>query len=173
MAKEKKDKTIEEMNAQEQNAELMRLRIAKERLELEHLMMTVENERARRDGIIRAHKQQQELLLEAQRQDRARQERCYHKKGGKNREGLDHGNDNNYSVWKHMYPWGEVGVLCSRCGKDWRKPSAELRATDPKAFAKQMAEYIEAINYPTDNEDSGTALFSFERTLGEAATASA
>lgn len=140
-------------------SELELLELEEKRLRVESLRFTVENERARREQILRAHKMQQESLDQALKAVQAEQAFCKHKKGGKNLEGVLNGNDTNYSVQKHTYPWGELTVICTRCGKEWRKPSEALKASDPKEWRRQNTEYLEAVNFPTDNEPSGTQIF--------------
>lgn len=144
-------------------SELDRLLLEEKKLQLESLRFTVENERARREQILRNHKQQQEALDSSLRKVQAEQKICKHKKGGKNLAGILNGTDSEYSVIQHTYPWGETAVTCTRCGKDWREPSKELKKSDPEAYKAQMAEYVAALNFPTDNEPSGTRLFVITR----------
>jgi uncharacterized protein len=152
-------KTVQDMTPSEQDIELKRLQILEKQLQLEDLTMRVENEKARRKAIAQAHEQAMRTLDEANKNIEKDQAFCKHKKGGKNLEGIINGNDPNYSVIKHTYATGEVEVLCSRCGKQWKEPKAALRKTDPEKYKEQMEEYREAINFPTDNEPSGTQLF--------------
>lgn len=139
--------------------ELEELELEETRLRVEDLRNRVETERARRNQIIRNHKQQQEAIEQKMRQIMAEQKICKHKKGGKNLEGVLNGSDSQYSVINHTYPWGEQSVTCTRCGKDWREPAKELKATNPAAYKQAYQEWIEALNFPTDNEPSGTRLF--------------
>lgn len=143
--------------------ELGRLRILRETLELEHLQMSVENERARRAGIVQAHKVQQASLDDFNAKIKEQQATCKHKKGGKNMEGILNGNDANYSVVQHTYPWGQTDVMCTRCSKEWRQPSLTLRKENPKAYKVQFAAWKEAMQFPTDNEPSGSQIFVITR----------
>lgn len=132
------------------------------RLQLENLRYQVENERARRAQILRAHLAQQKALDDANEQIKAQQSVCKHRKGGKNLDGIVNGHDSNYSVIKHMYAWGELGVMCSRCGKEWRQPKPEdfgKTKEGKEEFKEAVRVYTEAVNFPTDNEPSGTQLF--------------
>lgn len=102
---------------------------------------------------------QEQDLRENQRIKDARQRNCKHKKGGRNKEGFAKGNSANYAVIQHTYPAGETIVLCQRCDKEWRMPAIQLKATDPAAYERQLREYRIALEWPTDNEPSGTRLF--------------
>lgn len=142
-----------------QEQRLIDLKIQREELELEDLSMRVENEKARRASIARAHKTQMESLDDANRQIQAQQSLCKHRKGGKNLEGVLNGHDSNYSIWRHTYPWGDVVGICSRCGKEWCKPSAALKKEDLKLYKEKLKEYQEMLSWPTDNEPSGSQCF--------------
>jgi hypothetical protein len=92
---------------------------------------------------------------------------CVHRKGGKGKDGIYNGNDSNYAVVTHTLSHGPTLVICQRCGKDWRPPerlpknaSKEERAQ----YSADLAEYRRALALPTDNEPSGTVIFSFLET---------
>ena len=144
--------------------ELEKIRQEREALELEDLRERVEATRAVRETRKIAHARQEFEIAEAARVEKVRQANCRHKKGGKNKEGFLNGNDSNYSVQRHTYPWGQVEVLCTRCQKTWNKPADALKAADPKAYKAAMEEYRMALEWPTDNEPSGTQLFLITRT---------
>lgn len=89
---------------------------------------------------------------------------CAHKKGGKGLEMLHRGNDHNYAVVKHQLPHGPIIVVCQRCPKVWAPPDPALIARgasteDRKEYARLSAEYRTALDFPTDNEMSGSQLF--------------
>jgi hypothetical protein len=95
---------------------------------------------------------------------KARQDACWHKKGGKGVESLLRGNDHNYAVVKHQLCHGPIIIICQRCWKVVEPPDPALNAR--KASAEQKAEYkrlyneyMEWLNLPTDNVMSGTQLF--------------
>lgn len=93
-----------------------------------------------------------------------KQSRCVHKKGGKGVEMMYQGNDHNYAVIKHIYAHGEMRVYCLRCGKEWKPPNPALQGKgatveDRREYARLYKEYQEAVNFPTDNETSGSQLF--------------
>lgn len=139
--------------------ELQELDMEMKRLQLIHLRHTVENETQRRASAERVSRQHELTLRQHREGEAQRQALCPHKKGGKNMEGLNNGNAQEYAIFIHTYATGEVVPMCTRCMKEWRKPAPELRVSNPKAFVKQMREYIEALKFPTDNEPSGTQLF--------------
>lgn len=107
-------------------------------------------------------KQQRELEANARIKD-AREAGCKHKKGGRNKEGLDKGNASDYSVIHNIYPWGAEQVMCQRCGATWDEPAIELRETDPEKYFELLHLYRIAMDWPTDNETSGTQLFLITR----------
>lgn len=106
-----------------------------------------------------------ELSLRRGRKGQERiQDACQHRKGGKGTSQMYAGNDPNYAVVTHTLSHGPTIVVCQRCGKLW-EPPAQL---PKKATAEQRAqykidlgEYRRALNFPTDNEPSGTTLFAF------------
>jgi hypothetical protein len=96
------------------------------------------------------------------------QAQCVHRKGGKGVEMIYRGNDSNYAVIKHQLPHGPIIVICQRCIKLWTPPDPVLNAKGAtvemrRLYAKQLKEYHEALNYPTDNEMSGSQLFVITR----------
>jgi hypothetical protein len=111
----------------------------------------------------RARAVESSLRADAER-TAAMQARCVHKKGGKGVEMMYRGNDSNYAVIKHQLPHGPIIVVCQRCIKLWTPPDPALIAKGAtvemrRLYAKQQKEYQEALNYPTDNEMSGSQLF--------------
>jgi hypothetical protein len=148
------EKLMQESN--EVDLEMRRVQLALQKEQLAEI-----NERKERR---RAKLEKQAADIEANRRNRAqRQASCKHKKGGRNRPGLARGTDANYAVVVNTMPTGEVIVICQRCAKKWEAPTAELKRSDPAAFAIQMAEYRRALEFPTDNEPSGTQLFLITR----------
>lgn len=142
---------------------LAELELEERMLRLEDLRNRVTADRERRANIQLAHERQARSLEDYNQQVKKQQDVCKHRKGGKGLEGILNGHDSNYSVAKHQYPWGEFGVMCLRCGKEWRKPKDELKKENPAAYKAAMSDYKEALNFPTDNEGSGTQLFMVER----------
>lgn len=124
--------------------ELEALRLEREKLELEDLRTKVEETRKRKEARLRAAEQQERDIKEAQRQEKLRQEACQHRKGGTDLEGIVNGNSPDYSIIKHMMPWGELFVMCTRCQKQWRPGDSD---------------YAKAVSLPTDNQQSGACLF--------------
>jgi hypothetical protein len=95
---------------------------------------------------------------------KARQDACWHKKGGKGVEMLLRGNDHNFAVIKHQLCHGPIIIVCQRCGKVVEPPDPALNArtatTAQKAEYKRLYdEYLVWLNLPTDNIMSGTQLF--------------
>jgi hypothetical protein len=140
------------------------LELEMRKLELENLRFTVEQQRS----IMLQRKMHRERIAEVISQENAQnalyQANCKHRKGGKNKAGFLNGSDNYYSVIHHTYPEGRLVVMCTRCQSQWEKPPQELRKEDPAAYKQQMADFQTALNWPTDNEPSGTQLFLIQRT---------
>lgn len=141
--------------------ELKKVQLQMAKLQLEDLTTRVEQERSRRANILRARDAQQASLEQTNRDIKASQSLCKHHKGGTDEDGVLNGDSNKYSVIKHMFPWGEVNVICTRCGKTWAPPTRDLARTDKKAYDKQLAEFREAYAFPTDNKPSGSQMFQF------------
>ena len=132
-------------------------------LQLEDLRESSAHRRAIREQKARNQIAYQALLIENADIQKAKEEACPHRKGGKDLEGLRFGSSSNYSVVKHTLPMGDQMVVCQRCQKTWHKP---LRAAfevngklDQRAYKAALEEYKFAINMPTDNTPSGTRMF--------------
>lgn len=144
-------------------AEREKLDLEREELELEKLRADVDKLRGERMQRMMQRERMAQTLKDNETQEALRRASCKHRKGGKNKAGFLNGNDSNYSVIHHTYPEGRLVVMCTRCQSEWEKPPIELRKTDPKTYREKMAAYQEALNWPTDNEPSGTQLFLITR----------
>jgi hypothetical protein len=88
-----------------------------------------------------------DLLRDIEKHDQSRREQCNHQKGGfikRGEDGLPHmpekgDNARDYCVIKHQFHWGDVWVICLRCGQKW-KPG--------------MPDYQKALQLPTSNATS-------------------
>lgn len=97
---------------------------------------------------------------------KAAENACAHRKGGKGKEMWFSGNDSNYAVVKHVLSHGPLLVCCQRCGKLWLPPPTELRSgttEERREYKRLYIEYQTACNLPTDNETSGARLFEFQQ----------
>lgn len=147
--------------------------------ELETLQLEEARAVARDREARRRHKESRRKAVEASLvRDRQNQERlqagCWHKKGGKGTAQMYMGNDANYAVVVNTLSHGTTIVVCQRCGYVWRPPEKlDKKATveERALYNKQLEEYRRALNFPTDNEPSGTVLFQIERAEAEAAYA--
>lgn len=148
--------------------ELKRMELEMKKLQFEDLRNRVGSEQIRREQIARAQAAQQRALDEFNANVIRQQSWCKHRKGGKNIGGILNGHDSNYSIIKHTYAWGEMEIICSRCGKSWTSgfalPNGEVRKY-------RSAEFDEVVNWPTDNEPSGTQLFGYSLTKSAAPVA--
>jgi hypothetical protein len=136
-----------------------------EQLQLEEARAAAEDRKQKRTYRM-ARRQAIEATIKRDNANRARiQASCQHRKGGKGTAQMYMGNDANYAVVTHHNSAGTgTIVVCQRCGKLWeppqplpKKPTSEQKAQ----YRADYAEYRRAINFPTDNEPSGTVLFTF------------
>lgn len=128
--------------------ELARIKAEKEALELELLreqVSAIKNKQAKKQA---THADVESALSQSAQIQKQQQSACTHRKGGVDLPGLSQGFDAKYSVFKHVLPNGDLFVICSRCGKEWR-PGADG--------------YVEAINFPTDNTTSQSSQFRIGR----------
>jgi hypothetical protein len=106
-----------------------------------------------------------ELSLKRDRYNQKRiQSACQHRKGGKGTGQMYSGNDPNYAVIIHTLSHGPTIVVCQRCGNVWEPPLPLTRNATPEQrnqYKVDLTEYRRALNFPTDNEPSGTTLFAF------------
>lgn len=163
-------KPISEMSLEEIEKENAALELKMKRLNYEDLTYRLEQERGRRAHMALVHQNQQRSMDDFNREVILRQSWCKHKKGGKNQGGILNGNDSDYSVWHFQYPWGEIAVLCTRCGIEYR-PSGPvmdaLKLSDPAEFKRRLEKYKEALNWPTDNEPGGSQIFMIQHNTPE------
>ncbi len=149
------DKLLQESAATDLEMKRVQLELQKEQLQ---------EINARKESRRLQIAEQQRDIVENERQRIAREANCKHKKGGRNKGGLERGTDSNYAVIQHTMPIGDVIVMCQRCGAIWTKPPIELKRSDPEAHAVMQRNYLRALEWPTDNEPSGTQLFLIQRT---------
>jgi hypothetical protein len=133
-------------------------------LQLEELQYNVGKLRSQQR--LRLLRQQgiERTLRAEERREAIKQAGCWHKKGGKGVEMMYRGNDSNYAVIKNVLPHGILIVICQRCLKLWAPPDPALNlrtatADERRLYARLYKEYQEAVNFPTDNETSGSQLF--------------
>jgi len=98
------------------------------------------------------------IFQEQASQRKAAHAECTHRKGGRQYFESGHlqtatGNDRDYSVIKHRFPWGDTWVICTRCNKKW-KPG--------------MSDYEEALKFPTNNSSSASITFQGPNVIKEA-----
>lgn len=141
-----------------------------EKLQLEEAIEAAELRKTNR----LARESRLKAIEETLKRDRASQERmqslCQHRKGGKGISNMYAGNDANYAVITHHCSHGKTIVICQRCGKLWEPPEPLRRnatAQEREKYQADLAEYRRARNLPTDNEASGSVLFSFTRSEEE------
>jgi hypothetical protein len=135
-----------------------------EELQLEETRERVHQMRQRREGNHRRLQARQTDIMNANARQKAAEEACWHKKGGKGVENLSRGNDHNFAVVKHQLGHGPVIIVCQRCGHVEEPPDPRLNrkgaSREDKAEYKRLWEsYQWWYNLPTDNTQSGTQLF--------------
>lgn len=145
-----------------------------ETLQLEEARASAEQRKQKRAG--RENKARAiELSLKRDRAHQARiQAACQHRKGGKGTAQIYAGNDPNYAAVTHTLSHGPTIVVCQRCGKLWEPPIVPTKKATVEQRAQyriDLAEYRRALNFPTDNEPSGTTLFAFTPNDDDAAAA--
>jgi hypothetical protein len=97
-------------------------------------------------------------------QRKLRQGSCNHRKGGIGAQAVLQGKGQSvmYAVVKHQLPVGKYFILCQRCGKEWHPALTALEnAGTPQ---KATRGYFEALQYPTNNSESGSSRFDFRPT---------
>lgn len=138
--------------------------------ELEDLQLQEARAQAEQRKMVRDQRASRMQAIERSlKRDRENQERiqagCKHLKGGKGSQNIYNGNDNStYAVVTHTLAHGPTIVVCQRCGKIWEPPARLTKKATPEQRAKyreDLTEYRRALNFPTDNEPSGTVLFAF------------
>jgi TolA-binding protein len=139
-----------------------------EQLQLEETQERITQMRERKESMRRRLESRQIDIRNGRARQKAQEDACWHKKGGKGVEMLSRGNDHNYAVVKHQLCHGPIIIICQRCSKVVEPPDQALNRK--KATPEQKAEYKRLyadyqwwLNLPTDNEMSGTQLFVIHR----------
>jgi hypothetical protein len=133
-------------------------------LQLEEMQFNVDKMRSTKQTRQKRRASIERSLKAQMQRETTIQARCWHKKGGKGVEMMYQGSDALYAVIKNILPTGTMQVFCQRCGRMWAPPPAELNRRgasieDKRLYARLYKEYQDAVNYPTDNETSGSQLF--------------
>jgi hypothetical protein len=145
--------------------ELSSLELEEKRLDLEIKRETVASIRAKRASQLGEARAKSLATRQFLAQRAAQQANCNHRKGGIGHEAVmrGQGTDAMYSVWKHKQPNGTWFVLCSRCGKEWHQ---EFRVQG-RLIEAGTPGFLDAINYPSDNSPSGSAVFNYQQDYAE------
>jgi hypothetical protein len=143
--------------------ELSALELEEKQLDLEIKRETVSKIRAQRSAQREEARAKSLAVRQFIAQRKAQQDNCNHRKGGIGHESVmrGQGTDAMYAVWKHKQPNGTWLVLCSRCGKEWR---GEFRVQGRliEAAVPSQTEFLQAINFPSDNSPSGSSSFQYQ-----------
>jgi len=137
--------------------------------ELETLQLEEAREQAReRQSKRDTRKSRSESIELSLRRDRANQEAiqaaCVHRKGGKGTAQMYQGNDPNYALVHHTLSHGPTIIICQRCGMVKAPPEPlpkNATAAQRSEYKEQLKDYRYYRSLPTDNEPSGTVLFTF------------
>lgn len=139
-----------------------KIRAELEALQLAELREQAEERKAARAARLLHLKTVAQALQMSENARRILQNRCAHRKGGKNLEQFFDGNDPNYAVIKHTLSHGPTIIICQRCQRVWEPPAPlnpEATTAQRKEWEAEMAEYRRALAFTTDNEPSGAVIF--------------
>jgi hypothetical protein len=97
-------------------------------------------------------------------QRKLRQGSCNHRKGGTGATAILQGKGQSgmYCVIKHRLSMGKYFCLCQRCGREWMPALTALE--NGGVPQKASRGYFEALQYPTNNSESGSSTFQFSAT---------
>jgi hypothetical protein len=103
-----------------------------------------------------------ETLKSLDRDDKAAQKRCNHKKGGNGIVGVKGGRGDapQHAILLHTFANGDTWVRCLRCGKTW-KPPVERAYKSREDYLTAYAEYQAALNFQTNNSPSSSYMFKY------------
>lgn len=143
------NKSKEELELESEKLKLEREKLAleKERMDFEKLRYDVGKLRLQQIEAQRQHDAVEKSLRQNETEDKVRQSRCNHRKGGKGMAGVQgKGEDGYFAIIHHRMPNGKILVMCSRC-----------------QLAKVPGDpgYDEMLNAPTDNHMSSATQFTF------------
>jgi hypothetical protein len=143
--------------------ELARLEAEEKQLDLEIKRETVAKIRGARQAKLDDARSKLIATMQFLAQRKAVQDRCNHRKGGIGHQMVmqGQGTDAMFAVFKHRKPNGTWMVLCARCGKEWHQPFL----VQGYVVEAGTEGWQEALNYPTDNSPSGSAIFSYQKDL--------
>jgi hypothetical protein len=136
-----------------------------EQVELEYKRELIEDmretRRQREEKQIRMRLEQKRRAADAaaELEQRERRKRvCKHRKGGKNNN-FAKGNGSDRSIIVNTYPMGTVVIMCTRCATEWMAPDSKLKKANPAEYKRQLMEWQEVSQWPTDNMPSGGQIF--------------
>ena len=160
----KVSKEIEALEVQIKQAELeAKLLEIKERTAN---VQDMEERLAERD-LKRAQKRQYletkgQVMQQTDRDTRAAQKRCNHKKGGNGVPGVvgGRGDSPQYAILRHTFANGDTWVRCLRCGKTWKPPVKRSYSTQ-EAYEIAQVTYRQALDFQTNNTDSSSYVFQY------------
>jgi hypothetical protein len=136
-----------------------------EQLQLEEARAQAEERKQRRESLHRRAVAIEETIKRDNQNRVYLQSLCQHRKGGRGAQGFYTGNDANYAVITHHCSHGKTIVICQRCGRLWEAPAplkAKATAEEKAKYRADLAEFRRAQNLPTDNEPSGSVLFTVQ-----------
>lgn len=142
--------------ALESEQEAVRLELLQ--LELEEKRENAAIRKSNRDARRQARETTEQSLADANAEQIAIQDMCTHRKGGLNADQIIVGNHANMAVVKNTLPFGDVMIVCQRCGKVWLRPR-EKDFVSKVEYKTALKDYRVALNFPTDNVTSGSQMF--------------
>ena len=157
-----KDMTSEEVSAElaSKDLELKRLELLEHETNLEDLRERLAERQLKRKSRNSVFRGRGANLKQDTINRKTKQEICNHHKGGDGAQGVigGQGDDTQYAIMRHIMGNGDIWVRCLRCGKTWKYPVASQYDTKQE-YQAALAEYKEALKFPTRNHTSGTHTF--------------
>lgn len=152
-----KKQTMDDMEV-----EMKKLELLAKQLEVEDLKDRVDERKLKREQSKQRSMGNGAALRQQAHDQKNREKRCNHHKGGNGMEGYQGGQGDSpqYSVIKHIFANGDWWIRCLRCAKTW-KPPIEADFPTKEAFDQAQREYLEAKNFQTKNQTSASIPLQF------------
>lgn len=146
-------------------AELLAVSREERELDLEIKKEKVREIRAKQEAQRDKVKTQRIAIEQFLIQRKLRQQNCNHRKGGVGVQAVlqGQGQSGMYCVIKHRLPVGKYAIFCQRCGREWMPALTALE--NGGVPQKASRDYFLALQYPTNNSESGSSTFHFSATL--------
>lgn len=151
-----------ELEAKKFEFESQQLTLQSKKAELQDLQERLAERELKRENNRQKAVTNGQTLQQIDKNEKANQKRCNHKKGGNGAAGVigGKGDSPDYAVIKHTFAHGDTWIRCQRCGKTWKPPVKKDYLSD-EGYETALRIYEIALEFQTKNVTSSGVAFRF------------